>query len=324
VGYTPNSTVAVTLSGGGGAGATAQGNVDSFGRISSYTILTPGAGYTSAPTVSAPPAPGAATAQLVGADIVVTEAGVLNFLSVNAGTAGKLTAMSENASIIQSGTGGLTVGGLTTLTAANITLNSGTTNNVFGGNNGILVTSAGNVSIQDNNAITAIAGGTNIGGSLTLKNTLGTGQIKDTPGTLTVNGAVLLDTTTNAASSISIGSSTASLGAIQFRSGTVTIVENATLNLAAGSVASGPVSLTSSGNIVTSGSGGGTFQNTLSLNASGNITITNPIFVNGFGGSGLTFRALGAVDLSALSLAGNLNSIAPTNLGAASYKAPSP
>ena len=109
-------------------------------------------------------------------------------------------------------------------------------------------------------------------------------------------------------------------GALQFRSGTVTVVENATLNLAAGSVASGAVNLTSSSNIITSGSGGGTFQSSLTLNAGGSITITNPIFVN----SGLTFRALGAVDLSALSLAGNLNSLAPTNLGASSYKAPSP
>ena len=127
-----------------------------------------------------------------------------------------------------------------------------------------------------------------------------------------------------AGTSINLGSSNLSLGAIQFRSGSVTIVENASLNLAAGSVASGAVSLTSSGNITTTGAGGGTFQNTLALNASGSITITNPIFVNGAGGSGLTFRALGAVDLSALSLAGNLNSIAPTNLGASSYKAPSP
>jgi filamentous hemagglutinin family protein len=259
-----------------------------------------------------------------GADVAVTEAGVLNFLAVNTGTAGKLNAMSENASIIQTGTGVLNVGGATTLTASAAGITLANALNVFGGTNGILVTTAGNVSISDSNAITALAGGTTIGGTLVLKNTLGTGEIRDLPGILTVSGAVLFDTTTNVASKINIGSSTASLGAIQFRSGTVTIVENSTLNLAAGSVASGPVTLTSSGNIVTSGSGGGTFQSTLFLNASGNITITNPIFVNGAGGSGLTFRALGAVDLSALSLAGNLNSIAPTALQYSTYKPPSP
>lgn len=263
-----------------------------------------------------------------GADIAITETGTLNFLSVNSGTAGTLAATSESGAIIQSGTGGLTVGGNATFTAsaAGITLNTGTTSNTFGGatNKNILVTTAGNVSIQDASTVTILNGNSNVGGALTLKNTQGTGTIKDSPGTLTVSGNVLFDTTTNAGSSVSIGSSTASLGGIQFRSGTVTIVENASLNLLAGSVASGPVSLTSSGNIVTSGSGGGTFQSTLQLNASGSITITNPIFVNGASGSGLTFRALGAVDLSALSLAGNLNSINPTNLGASSYKAPSP
>jgi hypothetical protein len=263
-----------------------------------------------------------------GADIAVTETGVLNFLTVNSGTAGKLTAISENASIIQSGTTGLTIGGTASFAAqnGNIALNTPTTNNMFGGNNGILLTSNGNVSVQDASAITALAGGTNVAGTLSVKNSLlaGTGEIRDLPGTVTVSGNVLFETGSNASSRINLGTSNLSLGAIQFRSGTVTIVENATLNLAAGSVATGAVSLTSSGNIVTSGSGGGTFQNTLALNASGSITITNPIFVSGSGSSGLTFRALGAVDLSALSLAGNLNGIAPTNLGASSYKAPSP
>jgi len=266
-----------------------------------------------------------------GADVAITEAGTLNFVSVNTGTAGKLTAISEKAAIIQSGTLPIVVGGATSLTAADagVTLNTSTTN-TFGGltNNNILVTTVGNVNIQDSAATTILNGASTIGGSLVLKNSSIGGTIKDSPGTLTVSGNVLFDTSTAGAmtGTVTIGSSTASLGAIQFRSGTVTIVENATLNLNAGSVASGAVSLTSSGNIVTSGSGGGTFQNKLDLNASGSITITNPIFVNGASstGPGLTFRALGAVDLSALSLAGNLNSIAPTNLGASSYKAPSP
>lgn len=261
-----------------------------------------------------------------GADVAITEAGTLNLVSVNTGTAGKLTATSEKAAIIQSGTLPIAVGGTTSLTAADagVNLTSSTTNN-FGGST-VLVTTVGNVSIADSNATTILNGASTVGGSLSLRNTAGAGTIKDSPGTLTVSGNVLFDTSTagNITGTVSIGSSTASLGGIQFRSGAVTIVENATLTLLAGSVASGAVSLTSSGNIVTSGSGGGTFQNKLDLNASGSITVTNPIFVNGAAGAGLTFRALGAVDLSALSLAGNLNSIAPTNLGASSYKAPTP
>ena len=57
-------------------------------------------------------------------------------------------------------------------------------------------------------------------------------------------------------------------------------------------------------------------DNTIRVSSPG---ITNPIAV----ANGLTFRALGAVDLSALSMA-NLNGKTPTNLGAASYKAPQP
>lgn len=259
-----------------------------------------------------------------GADIAITEAGTLNLVSINSGTAGKLAATSEKGAIIQTGTAGVIVGGTTALTAAadGVTLNIGTAN-VFGGNNGITVTTAGNVAIQDANATTTIAGGSTIGGSLTIKNTAGNGTIKDSPGALTVSGNVLFDTFTAGASTgtVNIGSSTASLGAVQFRSGTVTIVENATLNLAAGSVASGAVSLTSSGDIVTSGAGGGTFQSTLSLNATGSVTVTNPIFVQGV----LTVRALKVIDLSALSKAGNLNSLDAVALpGYTTYKGPNP
>jgi len=314
---------AATITQAAGSSIKANGNSTFQTRAGAITLTNSGnnfGGLTLTSNVGA----GAAA----GADVAITEAGVLNFVSVNTGATGKLSATSEKAAIIQSGTAGIVVGGATTLTAADagITLNTATTNNNFGGS-AILVTTLGNVSIQDSNAITVLNGNSNIGGSLVLKNNTAalTGQIKDSPGTLTVTGNVLFDTGTNAGASVSIGSSTSKLGPVQFRSGAVTIVENDALNLLAGSVASGAVSLTSSGNIVTSGSGGGTFQNKLDLNASGSITITNPIFVNGaVGGPGLTFRALGAVDLSALSLAGNLNSIAPTNLGASSYKAPTP
>lgn len=52
---------AVTLSGGGGSGATAKANL-SGGTVASITVLTPGSGYTSAPTVTiAPPLPAYAT-----------------------------------------------------------------------------------------------------------------------------------------------------------------------------------------------------------------------------------------------------------------------
>ncbi|MCX6952349.1 MAG: S-layer family protein [Verrucomicrobia bacterium] len=316
-GYTPNSSFAVTLTGGGAVTqGTAQANTDANGTITSYTVLTGGAGYTSAPTVviGAAPVP-------VGADVSVTETGVLNLLNVNTGTGGKFAATSDAASIIQSGNGGILVGGATTLSAPNgsINLNTTTTNNVFGGINGISITTGGNVSIQDAAATTAIAGGTTVGGTTTLKNSFGGGEIRDLPGNITLTGNVVLDTGTAALARINLGTSNLSMGAVKFTSNTVTIIENNVLNLASGSTALGPVSLTAAGSIITSGTGGSNFQSTLILNASGgSITITNPISVT----NGLTFRATGAVDLSILSLAANLNSIAPTNLSASSYKAP--
>jgi len=265
----------------------------------------------------------------VGAAVVLREGGTINLKAVDTGTGGvtftstlKLT--SEGGSIVSSATALqakiIKVGGPTTLvSAADVTLNTTDVANNFGGQS-ITVTAPGNVSIQDNNATTVIAGGSTIGGTLTIKNDNAAGTIKDSPGALTVNGNVFLQT--SATGSINIGASTAKLGAIQFRSGGVSIAEATTLNLAAGSTsaANSVVQLSSNGDIVTSGLGGGSFGGTLSLNANGSITVSNPIYV----AQGLTFRALGAVNLSALSQTGNLSGLAPTNLGAASYVAPSP
>jgi len=265
----------------------------------------------------------------VGAAVVLREGGTINLKAVDTGTGGgtftstlKLT--SEGGSIVSSSTALqakiVKVGGSTTLvSAADVTLNTTDVANNFGGQS-ITVTAPGTVSIQDNNATTVIAGGSTIGGTLTVKNDNAAGTIKDSPGALTVNGNVFLQT--SATGSINIGASTATLGAIQFRSGGVSIAEATTLNLAAGSTsaANSVVQLSSNGDIVTSGLGGGSFGGTLSLNANGSITVSNPIFV----AQGLTFRALGAVNLSALSQTGNLSGLAPTNLGAASYVAPSP
>ena len=262
----------------------------------------------------------------VGAAVVLREGGTINLKAVDTGTAltSTLKLTSEGGSIVSSSTALaaklIKVGGPTTLvSAADVTLNTTDVANSFSGQN-ITVTAPGNVSIQDNSATTVIAGGSTIGGTLTIKNDNAAGTIKDSPGALTVNGNVFLQT--SATGSINIGASTATLGAIQFRSGGVSIAEATTLNLAAGSTSSAGsvVQLSSNGDIVTSGLGGGSFGGTLSLNANGSITVSNPIFV----AQGLTFRALGAVNLSALSQTGNLSGLAPTNLGAASYVAPSP
>src|SRR5207249_4720580 len=50
-GFTPGATPMVTLSGGGGTGATANAKVDNSGNLT-VTITNPGTGYTGAPTVA--------------------------------------------------------------------------------------------------------------------------------------------------------------------------------------------------------------------------------------------------------------------------------
>jgi len=330
-----STTVPVTFVGGLGAGGTAATGTavtDATGKITGFSLSGVGSGYTSAPLVVI-----STTGIQQGADIAVQEQGIMNLLSVNTGTLGKFTATSENASIIQSGTLGVVVGNTTALTALNGGITLTNSANTFGGTafggGSILVSSGGNVSITDSSQNTVLNGNTNISGGLTLKNNYGAqivpigstssansfGSIRDTPGTLTVAGPVVFDAGLYSGSIVNIGSAVASFGAITFKGGSVTILENSTLNIGAGSSAVGPVSLTSSGSIVTSGTAN--FQSSLNLNAGGNITISNSIFVQ----NGLTFKALGAVDLSALSLAGNLNSIVPINNGAGSYtKTPTP
>jgi len=250
-----------------------------------------------------------------GAAVALKEGGTLNLKSVNTGaaTTSTLKLTSEGGSIVSSATAlatkNIAVGGATTLvSAADVALNTTDVSNNFGGQ-AITITAPGNVSIQDKNLNTVIAGGSTIGGTLTVKNdATGASTIKDSAGALTVNGNVFLQTTSTTGS-INIGASTATLGAIQFRSGNVSIAEATTLNLAAGSTstAGSVVQLSSGGDIVTSGLGGGSFGGSLSLNANGSITVSNPIYV----ATGLTFRALGAVNLSALSQTGNLSKHTP-------------
>ena len=261
----------------------------------------------------------------VGAAVAITEGGTLNLLNVNTGTAAtsSLALTSEGGSVVQTATPlfvkGITVGGNTTISSkGDVAFNKTDINNDFGGKS-ITVTAPGNVSIQDKNATTIIAGGSTINGTLTVKNTNAAGTIKDSTGNLQVDGNVFLETSTTG--TINITASNAAFGALQFRSGAVTIYEGTTMNLAAGSTAAGATFLTSGADIITSGTGGANFTTSLSLNANGRIIITNPFFVGG----GLTVRALTSIDLKSLSTTGNLAGIAVTNLTpGVAYAPPAP
>jgi len=300
----------VTISGGGGAGATAAAIINADGSLtiglgSNYAFATP-------PTLTALTAP----ANAAGAAVTVKEGGTLNLATIKTGT-GAFSATSDNGGIIST-LPAITVGGATTLAAgsAGINLSAGTT---FGGAAGIKVTTTGNVSLQDSNAVTSVlAANSNVGGSFSLRN-IANGSISDAgTGNLNITGSVFLDAGNG---NISITGAKNQFGAIQFRGNNVTLTEETSLNMAAGSLVNGTATITSLSDIVTSGAGTSIFAGpATTLTSGGNITIANPIFVS----NGLSFRATDTVDLSALSLSTNLNNRAPTNLGAGAYKAPQP
>jgi len=253
-----------------------------------------------------------------GANVTLNESGTVRLVSVNAGATGNLTVTSEAGGIVSGPTPAVTVGGNTSLTApTGITLSDG---NTFVGT--LKLTTAGSASVQ-NGVATTLANGSQIGGSLTVRTTGGAGITDGAAGGIKAAGAIFLDA---GAGNISITGSGNEFGAVQFRGNNVNIAEDTSLNLAGGSVANGNASLTSLADILTSGvgtsvfSGTSVFNGALQLNAGRAITVGNNIFV----ANGLTFRALGAVDLSGTSLSGNLNGRAPINLGASSYKAPTP
>jgi hypothetical protein len=54
-GYTPNSKIKITISGGGGSDAAGIANIDANGTVGDITVAAQGSGYTSAPDVSIPP-----------------------------------------------------------------------------------------------------------------------------------------------------------------------------------------------------------------------------------------------------------------------------
>lgn len=273
---------------------------------------------------------GALSVASAGGNVSLAEVGTMNLASVVTG-AGNFTvnagSVIETGNVVTFASGapvsGLNVGGTATFTAgaSGVTL---TSTNTSIGTGGITITTTGNVSLTDSALTTRLGTGTSIGGSLTVRNTNAgpNSSITDNgAGNLTVGGNVLFDLVNG---NVAISGANNTFGAVGFRANTVAISENTTLNLNGGSVASGPVTLSSNGDIITSGLGPLTFAGaatSLTLSAGGNITISNAAT---FVSNGLTFLARGAVDLSALSIIGNLNGRTPTNLGAASYKTPSP
>jgi autotransporter-associated beta strand protein len=153
----------VSLSGGGGVGATALAQIDSNGNLTGVLVSNPGENYTAPPTVT--------------------------FLG-GGGTATGTSAIGPNDT-----TGGLTKQGVGTLTLSGINTYNGASV-VSGGN---LVINGANASGATVNATGVLSGSGSLGGTVTVNNggTLNPGAI-GVPGTLTVGSAIFNTGSTNA------------------------------------------------------------------------------------------------------------------------------
>lgn len=239
-------------------------------------------------------------------------------------TTGNLTATSEGGSIVDSGNGSISIPGSTTLKA---------NNDIVLGLSGsqyptLALTAGGNVSVKDTVAVTL--GASTVGGTFALTDTAASANAVKQNGALVITG----DTTilaTDGSSGINLSSTGNQFGALRFQVGTngATINEATTLNLKAGTVASGPVFLSTGGNFITSGSGASSFLSTNAVSPNAGLSISAPTgtIIPGSGSlvviNGLTVYSNNAIDLSGLSLGGNLNSIQPTHLGTGTYSGPS-
>lgn len=251
-------------------------------------------------------------------NIAITEATTMNLKSVS--NTGTFAATSEQGSIIDSGSGTL-VPGTATFTAANGNITLGLSGSNY---TNVSFVSGGNVSVKDGVSDISL-GNTTVGGTLTVTNT--SGNILET-GTLLITGASTFNASATG-SQILLLNNNNQFGGLSFTAGTAGAIINefTTLNLKGGSKSTGPVTLGTGGNFITSGTGASTFSYVNATTPSLTINATGTI-IPGAGSlavtNGLVVSSPSAKDLSGLSLSGNLNSVAPTNQGTGSYVAPSP
>jgi hypothetical protein len=269
---------------------------------------------------------GPITANVTGLNknISIVEGGTLNLRAVNmpSGGNGTFTANSLGGDIIDTGLAGVKLGGSTagygtgliTLTAAgNIMIDDptsdflSTTGIVFNGKDVTL-------SILGNNSTSLILGAAGVpssaSGNLIASNALGS---ISNAGSFVVGGNAYFQAANAAVGSgnIVINQGGVGFGTLKFIGQQVNIAEAGNMDILTGSSATGIVQLNSGGaiNIVDVG-GTVNFGSTSNFLASGNITLSKLQALNT-----VTVNSAGTKDMSALSLAGNLNSKTPIDLG---------
>lgn len=235
----------------------------------------------------------------------INESAALNLNVINVGNTLSLSSLGEN--IFQTSTTG-------TITNASP-----------------VVSAVGSIQLlaPTNTFTTIAANGTDVSlvtaNALTLGNVSTNGQLSVTSGgaiSQKVGATVksFSDTTFNTTNNnITLANAGNNFGGLTLNAGNgnISVVESSTIRLLG--VGGNTVVLKSGGDIINSGTGAITTR-TLNLEAGAGIVLTNAATIS----TSLLFKAVGAVDLSALSLATNLNSAAPVNNGSGTYTPPNP
>ena len=263
-------------------------------------------------------------------NVSITEASTLNLRKVNfSGTGsgnGTFTATSLRGDIIDSGLGGVVLGGrvgnigsgVVTLTAANgnITIDDPTSDiATLSGS----VFNAKNVTLAVLGTTDLVLGAANITTTIpgNLTATSATGHIVNA-GNLVIGGQASFQT---GVGNITLSQAGNQFGSIRFAGNAVAISQSNDMKIVTGSSAIKPAQFSSGGNISIVNNGGVVaFADTATLSAVGSITLPKLVQAAGT----ITVNASGTKDLSALSLSGDLASKTPANYGTGTYVPPTP
>jgi hypothetical protein len=273
--------------------------------------------------------------QTTNQNIAVTEGSTLNLRSVTmpGGGNGTFTATSVSGDIIDTGLGGVRLGGAVVLnspvvgtgvvtlaaTNGNIVLDDPTSDVLS--TSGVVFNSQNvTISVLGSLGSTLVLGAAGVpsvvSGNLTASSALGN---IGNAGPLTVGGTASFQTGNG---NITIAQSGVGFGSVRFVGNQVSISEGGNMDILTGSTAFGPANLVSGGSIsiVDAGSNQNvTFGNTVNMSATGNITLR---LLQAVGQ--LAATASGTKDLSALSLSTDLNGKTPIFGGSGANIDPKP
>jgi hypothetical protein len=273
------------------------------------------------------------TSQTGNQSVSVVEGNTLNLRAVSmpagGGSAGTFTANSVNGDVIDTGLGGVRMGGAVNAPGAGIvTLTANNGNIIIDDPTSDVLTTAGLVfnarnvtlsvlgSLGSNLVLGANATPSSVSGNLTASSALGN---IGNAGPISVGGTASF---TSPNGNIAIAQPNVGFGALRFVGNQVNISEAGNMDVLTGSTAFGPANLVSGGSISIVDAGGGstvTFGNTVNMAAVGNITLR---LVQAVGQMAVT--ASGTKDLSALSISTDLNNKTPVFGGSGPNVDPKP